>query len=263
MLSYRISLDLSAQLELTGIVYGKVLPRLNQAVRGIAQATASNWQTAVRNAKMWSGEKDAYANSIKIDMADGSLRAVVYTDYRYAEEIENGRPPRDLKRMLQTSMKVRVSKKGLRYLIIPFRHNVAGLKSTSINTMDGPVSAYSMAKMLTASKVIGQGRRLSGTGAWSLKTKQPATVNQNKYSWGGRLDHNDEEIPRNLKGMVRFNTSTPKSKSSNYLTFRVMSEKSRGWIIPAQPGQHIAQDVADDMRPKAESIFAEAIRRSS
>ena len=50
----------------------------------------------------------------------------VYSDWKYAYEIENGRPSRDLKRMHLT-MKVRVStsKKnaGKRYLTIPFRHS--------------------------------------------------------------------------------------------------------------------------------------------
>jgi hypothetical protein len=41
-----------------------------------------------------------------------------------------------------------------------------------------------------------------------------------------------------------------------------MSEKSKGWIIAPQPGQHIAQKVADDMRPKAEAAISEAIRRT-
>ena len=42
-----------------------------------------------------------------------------------------------------------------------------------------------------------------------------------------------------------------------------MSEKSRGWIVPAQPGQNIAQGVVNDMQPRAAAVIAEAVRRSS
>lgn len=259
MIRYRISFDLAAEAAKSAIDQ-RLSKMMNQAVDGVAQATTANWQEAVRRAKLWSGEKDAYAGSITYRMT-GAFSAMVETDYRYAAEIETGRPPRDLKKMLNTSMKARTSKDGTRYLIIPFRHNASSLSATPINTMSGQVSAYSMAKVLTASKIVGHTRRLSGTGAWSTKTQQPATVRQRKYTWGDRLDAKDEEVPRNLKGLVRMDTSTKNQNRSTYLTFRVMSEKSRGWIIPAQPGQHIAQKVAEDMQPVAEKIFSEAVKR--
>lgn len=259
--SYSISIDLGPKLDVVGVINAQVAPMLNQAVRAVAQATASNWQAAVMRAKLWSGEKDAYARTIRWEMK-GDFSAVVWSDYKFVEDIETGRPPRDLKRMLQTSMKVRTTKSGTRYLIIPFRHNASALQNTPINTMSGQTSAYDLAKALSPSKIVGHSRRLSGTGAWSLKTQAPATVRQRSYSWGGRLDAKDEEIPRNLRGMVRMDTSTANQKRSTYLTFRVMSEKSRGWIVPAQPGQYIAKGVSDSMRPKAEAAFAEAVRRT-
>lgn len=39
------------------------------------------------------------------------FEALVWADYKYAEEIEQGRLPKDLKRMLNTSLKVRTSRK--------------------------------------------------------------------------------------------------------------------------------------------------------
>lgn len=240
-LSYQISVPLQAAIN------ASVLPLVNQAVHGIAQATAARWIEAVQRAKLWSGEKDAYAKTIRWSMPT-PYSAVVETDYRYAADIENGRPPRDLKMMLNTSMKVRVSKTGMRYLIIPFRHNA--------NTV--PQAAKSM----SLSTITGHGRRLSGTGAWSLKTQAPATVRQRSYNWGDRLS--GDGVAKNQQGMVRMNTATGAGKkSSAYLTFRVMSEKSKGWIIPAQPGQHIAKGVAEEMQPFAEKVIAEAVRRST
>lgn len=234
-----------------------LFPLVNQAVNGIAQATAANWREAVYRAKLWSGEKDAYAASISYRMT-GDFSAMVEADYKHAQEIENGRPQRDLKQMLNTSMKVRQAKDGSRYLIIPFRHNTPGNEAHG-QAMSPQV--YQQAKMLSLSTITGHGRRLSGTGAWSLKTQSPATVRQRKYNWGDRLV--GDNVPKHQQGMVRMNTATGQgNKSSQYLSFRVMSEKSRGWIVPAQPGQQIAQKVAHDMQPKADMVIAEAIRRS-
>lgn len=276
--SYSISIDLGTKLDVVGVINAQVAPMLNQAVRAVAQATASNWQAAVMRAKLWSGEKDAYARTIRWEMK-GDFSAVVWSDYKFVEDIETGRPPRDLKRMLQTSMKVRTTKSGTRYLIIPFRH---GAPESNTNPM--PADVYRQAKSLTASSIIGQSLRVSGqakhTERWNAVAASRNArsagaggakflVNQNKYSWGGRLDFHDEKTFRAApggqmkhQGMVRFNTSTPGAPRSTFLTFRVMSEKSRGWIVPAQPGQYIAKGVSDSMRPKAEAAFAEAVRRT-
>lgn len=255
--SYTISLDLGSSIELSAGINARLLPMVNQAVNAIAQATAANWKESVYRAKLWSGEKDAYVKSITYRMT-GDFSAVVESDYKYAQDIETGRPARDLKKMLDTSLKVRVNKKGLRYLIIPFRHNTPG---NAAHAKPMPDDVFQQAKMLSLSTITGHGRRLSGTGAWSTKTQAPATVRQRFYHWGERLA--GDNIPRNQQGMVRMNTATGAGKkSSSYLTFRVMSEKSKGWIVPAQPGQYLAKKVADDMQPNAEAAISEAIRRT-
>lgn len=256
-INYSISVDLSSQLK--SEIYGQIFPMLTQAVRAVAQQTASNWQQAVFKAKLWSGEKDKYAQSISWSMT-GQFSAVVEATYQYAEQIENGRPARDLKAMLGYSLKVRRSKDGNRYLYIPFRHNTPG----SSHAM--PDSVYAMAKVMTPSTITGLKSRESGTGAYNIQTKQKLMLPQNVYKWGDRLPSGmgqkikPEHHSDPYAGMVRFNTSTPGgSKSSTYLTIRTMSEKSKGWIVPAQPGQKIAEGVTQDMQPKAKNAFSKAI----
>ncbi len=257
MAQIRVRVELPSIREWRGIVDQTVFPLLTQAVRVIAQATAIKWQEEVMRAKLWSGEKDAYQKSITASMT-GPFAAVVTASYKYAAEIEDGRPPRDLKAMLQTSLKVRVNKKGRRYLIIPFRHGTPG---TNSNPM--PLSVYTLAKALDPSRVTAMGARPS-----QQPGKSQVMVPQRSYSWGGRLQaglmplakpHHQTDL---YAGMVRFNTGSGRQKSSAYLTFRVMSEDSPGWVIPAQPGQYIAKRVADEMQPMAEKAFAEAVRRS-
>lgn len=264
-LKFNISFDLGSVLDITAVVNKQIFPLLNQAVRGIAQQTTADWQAAVYGAKLWSGEKDAYAKSITWRMT-GDFSAVVEATYKHADEIETGRPSRDLKRMLNYSLKVRTTKSGTRFLYIPFRHNTPG---SNAHAKSMPQDIYDLAKILAPSKITGQGQRLSGTGAYDVKSRKRLTVTQNKYNWGQRLPAglSEKMKPYHVTdihaGMYRFDTSTPGgAKSSQYLTFRTMSEKSNGWIVPAQPGQFIARGVTEKMKPKANAAFAEAIKRT-
>ena len=264
-LKFSISFDLGAKLDMLKVVNKEVFPLLNQAVRAVTAQTAYNWTEAVYGAKLRSGEKDAYVKSISWKMT-GDFSGEVVATYKYAEEIENGRPARDLKKMLNTSLKVRVNKKGSRFLYIPFRHNTPGNDALASSM---PPSVYALAKNLEASMITGQTTRVSGLNAMDIKSKQFLTVPQNTYHWGQRLPagltqklkpHHKTDIHA---GMVRFETSTPGgAKSSAYLTFRTMSEKSKGWIVPPKDGLHIAQKVADDMKPKANLAFQQAIKKT-
>lgn len=224
----------------------------------LAENTANRWRDAVASQRgIWIEEKNAYAGSIDWQMT-GDFSALVWTDYKHAAEIETGRPARDLKKMLDTSTKVRQGKGG-RYLVIPFRHNVPSKSGQSSYAPQMPRGVYLQAKRLSPSSVTGQGERASGTGAYSVQTRKFLTVPQNQYAWGQRLSAG---LAPKLKashstdpyaGMVRMDTSTGGKRSSAYLTFRVMTEKQHGkWIIPAQPGRFIAKKVAEEAGRMAE-----------
>lgn len=255
-----ITFDLGSQLDLMRVVNREIFPLLHQAVNAVGKQTAANWQQSVYAAKLWSGEKDAYAKSITWQMT-GDFSGYVEATYEHARDIEDGRPARDLKAMLATSKKVRTSKKGNRYLSIPFRHNTPGNDALA-KAM--PTSVFDVAKTLEASMVTGQTTRMSGQ-----KGMQHLSVPQNVYKWGGRLPaglsaklkpHHATDVHA---GMVRFNTSTPGgASSSQFLTFRTMSETSKGWIVGPQPGQKIAQGVVEDIKPKAQTAFQQAIKRT-
>src|SRR3546814_6414328 len=118
MASYQISVDLGGLPAIKDVIDRQLFPLLSQSVRAVAFQTAKNWKQAVMEAKLWSGEKDAYVQSITWRMTS-DLSAVVESDYRHAAEIERGRPARELKEMLGYSLKVRATKSGVRYLYIP------------------------------------------------------------------------------------------------------------------------------------------------
>ena len=278
MTQYTFSLDMPSNDDIKKIVNGAVLPRITQAVHAIAQQARINWQDAVMHARLWSGEKAPYVTSIKVEMT-GAFSAVVSSDYKYADEIENGRPPRDQKKMLDTSTKVRRTKDGRRFLVIPFRHNAPGGDALA-HPM--PADVYQMAKGLSASSVTGSGTRPSGevtilsrkTGMRAASTQTPFLshvksgghylVNKSTYAWGNRLTpamlHGQSKADqKKYAGMARFRASTG---GSSYLTFRIMMEGSTSWIVPAQQGQYLAKKVADDLTPLADKAVVEAFRRS-
>lgn len=244
-MEFSIQVDLSPILDgVRDVVNGQVLPHLRQAVWAIAQQAQIDWLKAIQQAHLWAGEKENYSATIDIKET-GPFSALVWSDYKYAEQIEEGRPAYDLKKMLLTSNKTRLSKTGKRYLIIPFQHNVKSL----------PKAVYAAAKQLSPSRVVGMTTRISATGA---------VVPQRKYLWGGRLA--GESVPqmqRKHAGLVRFDIGTPKSPRSSYLTFRVMSQSSAGWVIPPQPGQHLVRGIVEALRPQAELAFAAALSQAA
>lgn len=286
MAEYKISFELDAGLQaaIKGVVNKQVFPLVNHAVRAVAFQTSADWKQAVLGAKLWSGEKDAYAKAITWRMT-GDFSAVVESSYAKDQEIETGRPQRDLKKMLDTSMKVRRTKDGRRFLIIPMRHNTPGNNALA-SAMSQAV--YNLASGLGASRITGTGTRLSGevtnlsptTGMSKAahqpaflsnpKTKSAMTVTKFDYHWGDRLTKAmmkgagmNRQEQRRYAGMYRFDTSTANAKSSSFLTFRTMMEGSKGWIVPAQPGQYLAKKVTDEMQPLAKQAFDEAIKRTA
>lgn len=267
MSAVTVSIDLGGLINTGQAITREILPRVREAVGAIAAQGQKDWADSVMKAPgIWSEEKKRYVQSIRWEYT-GEFAARIWADYRFAEEIENGRPPRDLKKMLDTSLKVRTVQKGKnagkRYLIIPFQHNTPG--STAL-APSMPQSVYDVASQLAPSRIVGQGMRESGTGAWNVKSRSPAMVRQHKYEWGGRL--NTADMPglsakeaRRLDGMYRFDSQGQGGvRRSTYLSFRVMLEGSPGWIVPAQAGRQFVPQVVGRLQPLAEQVIAKAVQ---
>ncbi|EKK5567995.1 hypothetical protein PN823_004415 [Enterobacter hormaechei] len=267
-----ITFNVGSPLEMLEMITKAIMPSMNVAVDAVGKKTAQKWVEEVYKAKLWSGEKDLYAKSVHWQMT-GDFTGYVAADYAWAKEIEEGRPSRDLKKMLGTSLKVRRTRKGARFLVIPFRHNLKNM----------PPALAAQAQALEASSVTGMTQRRSGeithlspkTGMTPAKvqtpflsnpkTHGPMMVSQAQYKWGGRIaagffGPNPKGKTDIAAGMVRMNTSSGGQKSSAYLTFRIMHEKSSGWIVPPQPGQFIARKVVETISPQAEKLFEAAMK---
>lgn len=268
----KFSIDIQVFIPDNAAFNAKVMSNLSGAVQRAVSTTHELWARYAEGAPLPDGQRVVsrsgnYARSIRPAMT-GDFSGEVSSDSPYAKAIEDGTPARDMKDMLNTSMKVRLSKTGKRYLIIPFRWGTPGAKTFGRNVMPESVHSIVAGAAFKPSAVTGMGQRLSGTGAWDTKTRAPAKVAQRKYLWGDRLNSGQigaagvvGPTARHMAGMVKFqNPGGEKGggKHSQYMTFRVMVEGSPGWLVPAQPGKHVAQQVADQMRPLVEKMFAAA-----
>lgn len=265
MSTYTLGVDLGALADVDAVIAGDLFPRVSQAVSAVAAEAAFRWQDGVMKARLWSGQKTPYLESISWKM-DGPLSAMVWTEYAPAKEIETGRPARDLKAVLPTARKARRATTGKHagqlYLIVPFRHNVPTPSGEGAHAPQMPQAVYALAKQLKASRVLAP-----GTKKWATRLSSTGhTVAQHSYGWGGRLPSGlvpklkSHHVTDPMAGMVRFDTSSGKQKSSSYLTFRVLGAWSQGWIVPAQPGLYLARGVAEEMRPVFEDAVGMALK---
>lgn len=211
--------------------------------------------------------------------------------------LEYGTAEYDMKQILQTSSKVRYAQDGSRYLVIPFRHG--NPKSKTVNPMPETLykAAKQMKpSYITGKKMEGiqQGAE-DYLDAQHRKYNNPEKVARNTYKWGERITKNqmqemgfsDDEIRRyqgmyrfeknpnrtrtalnailhllqNIPGVNKFINITPAANQySNYITFRVMSERSKGWIRPARPGMYILKETYDRTNQTILNMLADAVK---
>lgn len=153
----------------------------------------------------------------------------LHNDTPYASFVEEGTKEWDQKKILQTSQRARRAKDGSLYLIIPFRHGTPG----TVGLVAMPARIHAMAEHMKKSRATGS--RMEPNAHGNL-------VSRLTYRWGGRLSPKDilagggsAGEARKFGGMVRF--GNPKGGHGGYMTFRVMSSKSTGWIHPAVAGR--------------------------
>ena len=135
--------------------------------------------------------------------------------------------------------------------------------------MPSAVHDFWKPKSVARSRVIRLGTRVSGTGAFDIKTRAPLLVPQARYEWGARLTQKHlgamgitGQAAKRMAGMVNMRHPGGKGGAahSHYLTFRIMSEDSPGWKAPALSGKYPAKTVADQFKAIAERTFTAALK---
>ncbi len=268
--AWSISVDLTDLMPPEAHFTEAMFPHLAAAVEGLARTARATWVSYAEGAPMPNGmtiksRSGEYARSIQLQRK-GPFAWEVFTTLPYADAIENGSPARDLTKMLNSSAKVRMSAKGKRYLIIPFRWNTPG----AVSGQAMPKNVFNWWRDQQRSVITGTYRRVSGQPDYfDIKTRERVTVPGWRYRWGSRLGAADLEAlgragkqATRMLGMVAFRDpdATSGSKSGKYLTFRVMVEGSSGWKVPAQPGKFPGKQVSDQAGAVAKDVFREAMK---
>lgn len=280
MSEFRIGVSVASILPLGSTLAGSAFPTVSAVVRELTEEAHRRWVDyamgkALPDGRSVKNATGAYARSITTRQVN-DMTGEVFTDLPYAAGIEDGTKARDLHDMLGKSLKVRLTRDGRRYLIIPFRY----YHSNSVIGAPMPAAIEgwwrSAVPRELSSRVTSMGWRKSGTGAVAFRNRttgrfrevrgEVVQVRQRAYQWGQKLTERDiralglgDAAVKQFAGMVRFDKPSQPGRHSQFLNFRTMVEGSPGWRVPARPGLHIAQTVAEQLRPIAE----EAVKRAA
>lgn len=231
-----------------------LFPNTLSAIAGLAEAAQARWIAYASGEPLPDGRvvkrnTGAYASSIKIksNISGDTIQYLIYSDDPKAVWLEEGTDAFDMKQVLATSKKVRISREGKKYLVIPFRFGTRGslaVGSYRGREMPQPVQTWWLKRQSSMITGSFQAPNQNGSG----------TVTRYRYKWGDRLTAKDvadlgldpESKPgRHMVGMVRMRNPESAALGSSYLTFRTMSEASDGWIRPPLPAYRVAGAVTD------------------
>lgn len=300
-MEYRLKyeIDFSPLMDFYNSVGDEIQNRLSKAVNAAGNYFVAEWiKTAESRFRHSQGDYiRGIQDGVMYPYQNNPLEfRIVHSDPK-AVFLEYGSAEYDMKQILQTSLKVRYSKDGHRYLVIPFRHG--NPKSKTINPM--PEQLYSAAKHKTPSYITGRKQEgiqqgaLDYLDAQDRKLNNPDKISRNTYSWGERMTEKElrqlglsEGDVKKYTGMYRFeknpnitrqftvkllhllenipginkfvNRTQAANQYSNYITFRVMSEISRGWIRPARPGMYILKETYDRTNQIILNMLADAVK---
>lgn len=220
--------DLLSQLLVSASFAGKNgLPATAQAFRDCARLIRDTWRGWAGGAQVPGIDPIkrpslSYMRSIRMT-ENSAFNWDIFSDSPYARRIADGTSPLDMKKTHPYGRKSRVSKKGVPYLIVPFRWGTPSASGRFGRNMTELVhTAVSSRKF----------RKSARTGDTHYeKNARGESVRRSEYTWGSRLEKGEADIPE-AAGMVRMDAG----RGSAYFTFRVISAKSPAgsWIRPGE-----------------------------
>lgn len=187
-----------------------------------------------------------YAKSIKV-ISNGPFDYEIVSDADIAKRLEEGTNSYDMKVTHTKGPKSRVSKKGIPYLIIPFRW---GEKKGGHfrNIIPEEIVRLISSKNFKRSKVL------------STTHNEPnfkgEDVQRREYEWGDRITEADTNDDRAV-GMVNM------GNKSGRFTFRIISAASPAgsWINPGITARPVAQTVANETLPAIKIMITNALKK--
>jgi hypothetical protein len=205
----------------------------------------------------------------------------IFNESKAARRIEEGTPELDMKTTHPYGPKSRVSKKGVPYLIVPFRWGTpgdernprVGFRNIMPDQVYNIVQNYTKMKTLVGAdrsdrQTMNAHRMLPNGRASKNGAPHEEMVGRAQYNKGyDRLSGMDfsgtvQEKTR-MNGMVRVDAKGKSAKEyGNYLTFRVISAESpsESWISPRVDPRPVVQTLADQARGSINATVEAAIK---
>jgi hypothetical protein len=218
-----------------------------------------------------------YARSIHI-VKIGPFQYEIASEAQIAEWIENGTDELDMKKTHPFGPRSRVSKKGVPYLIVPFRWGTPktiGFKNIIPDSIYKQLLTSKKHKFLSSQVTRSadkSGRETPNAhrilnGRSNVKgTSHSEMVGRAGYSWGDRVFADDifmltagGKEDYYAEGMVKMEGQN--RRSSGYFTFRIISAKSpkNSWIKPAMAARPVTRAVADNTSAAISTMVESAI----
>ncbi len=273
MITYKIEYDLSELKNLTEKFAKTIenapaaaLPNTANAFAQASKLVHNMWTGYLRGEQplngidFMSGVTSSMVRSIR-ERYKGDLEYEIYSDNIQLEKKVHGSKEveYDMKKTHPYGKKSRMSKKGIPYLIIPFRWgtpNQKGTKRAHFNNVIPQASYETSVKGLKMSKVNIDKNYFEA----NVKGEN---IERQGYNWAkfGRLTEDQAWDDRSI-GMVRMKDMA--SGKSTYFTFRIISAKSpdNSWIYhkDAIPAVDMMGALVRTAKPEVDKLISEGLK---
>lgn len=271
MTTYRIEYDLTELKKLTDQFEKTVqnapeaaLPNTAAAFQQASRVVAQMWRGYLMGSQtlegidFMSGITSAMVRSIR-ERRNGSFDYTVFSDSQQLEKKVKGQKEveYDMKQTHPYGKKSRVSKKGIPYLIIPFRWGTPNGKGTKRAHFNNFIPQANYETSVKGLKISG----VNEAKKYFEANFKGESIERQGYDWAkkGRLTEDQAWDDRSV-GMVRMKDVT----GSTYFTFRIVSAKSpaSSWIYhkDAVPGVDMMGALERTAKPVIDRIINEGIK---
>jgi hypothetical protein len=237
--------DILQQLQMALAKFGTgFLPITKHTMEEAADQIAKDWRTFAAGGEL-DGVKPlprpnrSYLFGVKTRTL-GFFCHEIYNESRVARQIEEGTPELDMKTTHPYGPKSRVSKKGIPYLIVPFRWGTprtVGFRNIMPEAVHNIVKKFKKME-----KLVG-----ADESDYKTPNARGEMVGRAQYNKGyDRLSGMDEDKSR-MDGMVRTKDETGKDRAGGYLTFRIISANSpaESWIRPRVEPRYVVDALVE------------------
>jgi len=236
-----LSLDLSDVEKKFSLLTSDLMEIKSVVLSDLTQTIYEAWQQQARQ-ELNSVRKD-YINGLRI-IEEGRFTNSIVLFGKLNNMIESGAPPFDMKKGFENSPKIKISKKGNWYLVIPFKFSSGKGNDGQLNM---PIIPKDIMNILNRSKQI------------TVKN----LPNQYKPTKRGAIGEYGEYQRKTsiYMGMTKNTAMYKKTVQSTYSNFRIVGRLSdpNSWIHPGFEAKNLAQKAVNSVN--IQTMVEESVNR--